>query len=142
MKNMVLLIDANVVLDYLLHREPNFSYAKKLLRNCQSDDIDGYIAFHSMSIIWYALRKHPIAERRQALRMIATMLTVVGASHSAVLEAIESNEFSDFEDCLQEKCAENVSADYIVTENVKDYSASPIPAVASAEIVEMLEGRE
>ena len=76
------------------------------------------------------------------MRMIATMLTVVGASHSAVLEAIESNEFSDFEDCLQEKCAENVSADYIVTENVKDYSASPIPAVASAEIVEMLEGRE
>lgn len=138
MKNMVLLIDANVVLDYLLFREPNFAYARKLLQSCQKEGINGYIAFHSMSIIWYTLRKHPIEERRKALRLVASMLTVASASHVDVLRAIEDEGFSDFEDCLQEKCAETVFADYIVTENVKDYTASSVPAVTTAKIVELL----
>lgn len=42
---------------------------------------------------------------------------------------LEKKEFRDFEDCLQDRCAKSVKAQYIVTRNVADFSGSEIPAV-------------
>ena len=68
----------------------------------------------------------------------ARLLTVASASHEAVIHAIQEERFHDFEDCLQEKCAIDVHADYIVTENTKDFSASAIPAVISSRLLHIL----
>ena len=46
-----------------------------------------------------------------------------------MLSAINNQNFSDLEDCLQEECAVEISADYIVTRNIKDSTASRVPAV-------------
>lgn len=138
MKNMVILIDVNVIMDYLLEREGHFEYTRRLFEYCAEPFIDGYVAFHSMSIISYVLRKHPDEERKQALYKVTDLLTVVSASHNAVVYAIGDKNFSDFEDCLQEKCALNINADYIVTRNVKDFAASEIPAVTPAEMIEII----
>ena len=46
--------------------------------------------------------------------------------------------FHDFEDNLQDCCAEGVQADYIVTANVKDYEkVSIVPAVTPAQLLEL-----
>ena len=135
---MVLLIDANVILNYLLNREPFFNNSFRLIDDCRNGKVDAYIAFHTVSIIWYALRKMPVSERRPILLDICELMAVVSASHQKVLQAIMEDDFPDFEDCLQEKCAETVHADYIVTENKKDFSASKIPAVTSAEMIDIL----
>ena len=82
MKNIVLLIDANIVLDYLLVRQPQFSKSTRVLLACQNDDIDGYLAFHSLSSIWYVLRKHQIEDRRTALLEIMDFLIVTGTPHN------------------------------------------------------------
>ena len=142
MKNMVLLIDANVILNYLLAREPESEYAKKIIDFCRTGKIHGYMAFHTVSIVWYALRKKPVKERRQILFDLCKMLTVTGASHEAVIAAIEDDAFVDFEDCLQEKCAEEINAEYIVTENTRDFSTSSIPAVTAARMVDILLAEE
>lgn len=42
--------------------------------------------------------------------------------------ALEQEDFEDFEDCLQEKCAEEVGAECIVSRNVEDYGNSVIQA--------------
>ena len=138
MKNIVLLIDANIVLDYLLVRQPQFSKSTRVLLACQNDDIDGYLAFHSLSSIWYVLRKHQIEDRRTALLEIMDFLIVTGTPHKSVIDAIKNEDFRDFEDCLQEKCALEVNADYIVTNNVKDFAVSAIPAVTPANILKIL----
>ena len=139
MKNMVLLIDANVVLDYLLNREPHFADTYKIINYCKSEAVEGFIAFHSMSVIWYVLRNKPREARRAALMDICEILTVTGAPHEAVVEAVKNEEFPDFEDCLQEQCAATVYADYIVTWNVSDFTTSKIPAVTPTEIMRLLE---
>lgn len=41
----------------------------------------------------------------------------------------DNKEFSDLDDCLQEECAVAVSADYIVTRNMKDFVNSKVPAI-------------
>ena len=48
MRNMVLLIDVNVLLDFLMRREPNYLYAKKIVDFCYDEKADGYMAFHSI----------------------------------------------------------------------------------------------
>lgn len=138
MKNMDILIDVNVIMDYLLEREKYFEYAQRLFKYCAESRVNGYVAFHRLSIISYVLRKYPDEERRQALYKITGLLTVVSASHNAVVYAIGDENFSDFEDCLQEKCALQAGADYIVTSNVKDFAASKVPAVTPAEMVELI----
>lgn len=138
MRNTVLLIDANVIISYITNRRPGFDEAVKILDRCRDEHIEGYMAFHTVSILWYVLRKKPDRERRALLLDLCELLTVTGASHQAVLDAIRDEAFTDFEDCLQEKCAGTVHADYIVTENLHDFETSAIPAKKPAEMLELL----
>jgi len=135
---MVLLIDANVLLNYLWNREPGYSEARAIITLCREEKISGYMAFHTISILWYALRKISKENRRSQLLDLCKVIKVTGAENEDVIDALLNENFADFEDCLQEKCAENIGADYIVTENIKDFKTSSIPAVTSAEMVGML----
>ena len=47
-------------------------------------------------------------------------------------------EFIDFEDCLQDECAEEIGAAYIVTRNIKDFTKSKIPAVIPSDFVDLM----
>lgn len=59
------------------------------------------------------------------------MQRVAGASHEAVLKAIDMENFKDLEDCLQDRCAESVDAQYIITNNVKDFKESTVRAISA-----------
>ena len=135
---MVLLIDTNVILDCLLERQPQFTYSDYVLAQCRTRRLKGFVAFHSISTIWYTLRKHPQLNRRKLLAEVTDMLTVTSASHAEVVNAIQNENFPDLEDCLQEKCALNVGADFIVTNNIKDFSASQVPAVTPKDFLEVI----
>ena len=139
MKNTVVLIDANVVITYITGRDDPYKAAsEKLMELCSAERIDGYLAFHSLSVIWYVLRKWPQSRRRKWLKTICTVLTVTGASQAEILSAIENEAFADFEDCLQDKCAKTVQADYIVTGNIRDYRHSEIRAVTPDELLRII----
>ncbi len=49
-----------------------------------------------------------------------------------------NEDFLDFEDCLQEECAAEVLADYIVTRNPEDYKISRIKVIEPSEFVKLL----
>ncbi|MCR5675298.1 MAG: PIN domain-containing protein [Lachnospiraceae bacterium] len=132
---MVVLIDANVVLDRILGRN---ELSERAMEACKREDVDGYIAFHSVSIIWYVLRDLPPAERRRILRDLCELLTVTAAPHEMVTQAIDNDNFLDFEDCLQDVCAKAVHADYIITGNIKDYVSSGVPALTPERWLELL----
>lgn len=137
---MVVLIDTNVIIDFLLKREPYSESAAEILLKCADKELVGYLAFHSIPNIWYILRKVPERKRRGWLKDICSVLFVTGASHEEVLRAIDNEEFSDFEDCLQDRCAKNKGAQYIITRNVKDFDGSEIPAVSPQEFLDMIKG--
>lgn len=130
---MKILIDTNVIIDFLLSREPFQQAAARILTACAKRELTGYLAFHSVPNIWYVLRKVPENKRRAWLLDICSFLQIVGVSHSDVVKAIEMRNFADFEDCLQDRCAESVGANYIVTRNVQDFAASVIPAITPTE---------
>ena len=72
------------------------------------------------------------------LKKLCLVLKVTDASHEKVCEAIEDNEFSDFEDCLQDKCADEIFADYIVTRNVEDFQYSKVKAITPKKLLEII----
>jgi len=126
---MVILVDANVVIDYILNREPSCKSATKVMKLCSQEENSGFIALHSVSIIWYVLRRLPEKERRTWIKCILNILEVVSINHKEVVKAITMDSFRDFEDCLQYRCADAVHAQYIITSNTKDFSESAIKAI-------------
>lgn len=107
---MVVLIDTNVIIDFLVAREPFYDSALHVMEKCASGEAEGYMAFHSLPNLWYILRKVPAETRRSWLEKVCKILKVASASQKAVMRAIKMDNFKDFEDCLQDRCAEEVSA--------------------------------
>ena len=140
MKSMVVLIDTNVLLDFLLHRRPFDEEANRIMKSCAEKSIHGYMAFHSVSNIFYVLRKYADEEtRRLMLRDLLSVVTVTAANHDEVLIAVNRSGFKDFEDCLQDACAKEVGADYIITRNGKDFEDSVIPAISPKDFLEVFD---
>ena len=139
MQNMVVLIDTNILLNYLTNRED--AYLEQSIRIVEmgaKGECMGYIAFHTLSTVWYVLRRRSDKERRQNLRDICEIFTVASASQREILDAINKDSFSDFEDCLQDKCAKEIGADCIITCNTKDFENSEVPAVNPKEFLSMM----
>lgn len=136
MRSMVVLIDANVLLNYLFQKDDkNLDSSNIIIKKCATGECVGYIAFHTLSILWYVLRKKDDVIRREYLKTICEIFTVANTSQDEILEAIDNRGFTDFEDCLQDKCAKDVGADYIITCNIKDYSNSEVEAITPNEFI-------
>ena len=78
--------------------------------------------------------------RRDLLKHICTILTVTGASHARVCDAINRDDFVDFEDCLQDECAEEINAKYIITRNVQDFSKAKVTAIEPDSFLNLIKG--
>lgn len=139
MKNMVILVDTNILLNYLTNRQDEYlEQSIQIVEMCARGLFIGYVAFHTLSTLWYVLRKRSQEERRQNLRDICEIFSVAAASKSEIIDAINRDFFADFEDCLQDKCAKKVGADYIITCNTKDFENSEVQAVNPKEFMDRI----
>ena len=137
MKKTAVLIDTNIVLDILEKREPFYELSNEVLLCCASKKITGYIALHSISNIFYILRKHYSAgDRRRLILGILDFLQVANAKHENVRYALERNDFPNFEDCLQVECALENHVDYIITRNTDDFKNSSISTLTPADFLQ------
>ena len=133
-----ILIDTNVLLDYLVEREPFYEDAKNVVLTCTEGNTRGCIAAHSIPNMFFILRKQfSSEERRQLLSNLCEIFDVEGIDKAKLLSGLANEKFSDFEDCLQMECAKNYGAEYIVTRNVSDYSLSDIKAILPSEYLKL-----
>ena len=126
-----ILIDTNVLLDYLLTREPFYEDARRIVLACVDGRMKGCIAAHSISNMFYILRRdYDAKERRELLAGLCHVFDVEGIDKAKLLSGLHNEEFPDFEDCLQMECAKAYGAGCIVTRNMDDYKESEIKAVS------------
>jgi predicted nucleic acid-binding protein len=136
---MVILIDTNVILDYLISREPFVDNADKILSLCFNEKCSGYIAVHSITNIFYILRRDFSASKRKEMLMeLCEFIEVAGIHKKQVLDALANEDFDDLEDRLQVECARMVNADYIVTRDIADFTGSTIPAVLPEDLLKKI----
>ena len=127
---MIVLVDTNVIVDVLLKREAFMKEAQIIITKCADREITGYLAAHSIPNLFYILRKaYSKEERRVFIKNLCDIFHISDLNAEKIISAVQNDKFADFEDCLQEECAVEVMADYIITRNTDDYKNSRIKAV-------------
>lgn len=119
------LIDTDVILDFLFDRKPFSEDAAQILSWCENEKIQGFVTSIMLSNIYYLLRKTAKHEKViENLKMLLNIVDVITTNKDAVLDALHS-EFKDFEDALQNFSAQNHDEiKVIITRNIKDYKRS------------------
>jgi predicted nucleic acid-binding protein len=136
---VIILIDTDVILDYFIARQPFMDNAYEVLRLCSQQKCSGYIAAHSITNIFYILRKRfSASDRKKFLMWLCEIIDVAGIQKKQIIDALSDEDFSDLEDRLQVECAQMVNADYIVTRNITDFSASPITAILPGDLLQKI----
>ena len=139
MKNITVLIDTNIFIDVLQDRIPFTDNSQSVVALVVQKKIKGAVAAHSITNLWYILRKtHSDEERRNYLLSLFELFDVVSIDKNRLVAALEKSDFKDFEDCLQDECAYAINADYIITRNAKDFESSMVKALTPEEFLENL----
>ncbi|MBP5251853.1 MAG: PIN domain-containing protein [Treponema sp.] len=135
---MKALIDTNVILDFLQKRTTSSASVDMIFELINAKKIKGIIAAHTVTNLWYILRKFCTKEfRRTLIKTLFDFFEVSSLNKQKLISAIDRADFSDFEDCLQDECAKEFDADYIVTRNVKDFANSNVKAVSPEEFIQL-----
>ena len=135
---MRLLIDTDVLLDVALDRTPFAEPAVALLEALERRPGVACIAWHTASNFFYvASPTSGRADARGLLREL-TGFVEIAPTTTAGLRAATEFPMRDFEDAMQVAAALAYRADLIATRNVKDFAASPVPAVTPKKAVARL----
>lgn len=132
---MKVTIDLNVLLDVVQRREPFYDGSAAVLsRVVEGRDI-GCLPGHALTTLYYVMAK--FAGREQAGNLVDWVLAhleIIPQDRPQFVRA-RSLSFSDFEDAALASAAEASGCDLIVTRNVADFSASPIPVLTPEEFL-------
>lgn len=136
---MRVLIDTNIVLDFLLQREPFFQKADLLFQTIDSGRVVGYITATTLTDIFYISRRHTgsIEKARQAILDTLTAMVICPVNR-AVLESAFVSGLPDFEDAVQIACAIAQGLDAITTRDA-DFSSVLLPVLTVEEILQQLD---
>jgi predicted nucleic acid-binding protein len=96
------LIDTNIVLDFLLQREPFFPDAELLFQAIDAGQVVGHVTATTLTDIFYISRKHTrsVEQARQAVSETLSVMVICPIDR-AVLESALNSGLSDFEDAVQ-----------------------------------------
>ena len=133
-----ILVDTDVVMDFITKREPFDKDASLLFNLGDKDQVKLCISSLCLNNIYYLLRK--IIGHKKTINILKQLLEiteVLSVDKQVVLKALHSK-FNDFEDALQHFSAiENGNVDVIVTRNLRDYKHSKIPVMNAGSFIQM-----
>ena len=130
---MKILIDTNIILDLIQSRDPFSENASKIINSCVKKENEGYISAHSLSDIFFILRKDKTVEERKALILnLCSFFIVIPEDKNFYTAVCQNNDWNDLEDGLQMKCADFENLDYIVTRDAgKGFNNSPVKVISA-----------
>ncbi len=132
---MIITIDLNVVLDVILLRG-DYLPGAEILSMCTDKKIDGYFPFHAIPTMYYILDRNLGNKKAlQAIDELLDMCRIISADQELLSEA-RKLDFSDFEDGIVAVSAMRCNSEYIVTNNVKDFTQSKISVITPNEFID------
>ncbi|NES96855.1 MAG: PIN domain-containing protein [Desertifilum sp. SIO1I2] len=137
---MNVLVDTNILLDFLLQREPFFDDAELLFQAIDSGQVIGYATATTLTDIFYIARRHTrsIEQARQAVSETLIAMEICPVNR-AVVESAFVSDLADFEDAVQVACAVAQGLDAILTRDTQGFLNSSVPALSVQECLQHLE---
>jgi predicted nucleic acid-binding protein len=132
------LIDTNVIVDVLAHREPFFKDSSLVLDHAERGDYVAWICATTVTTVFYLTRRHLGATATvEKLKDLTSICTVAPVNRAVIDSALDSN-FSDFEDAVLHHSAVIAGADCIVTRNEADFRDSSLLVYSPAQFLASL----
>lgn len=116
-----ILIDINIILDVLQKREPFYETSVRLLTLVEIGRVQGYLAAHSLTTLFYLIRKDMSAADARATLTNLLQFIRVAAVDQATIEQALNLDYRDYENAVQMISALQVKADHLITRNIRDY---------------------
>lgn len=136
---MRLLIDANILLDVLQKREPHYRGSSLIWKLCETGQDEGIVSAITIANLVYVLRKELDPEQSKKVMEMLQLIFRFADFTVSDMEKAADLEWDDYEDAIQSVTAERMSADYIITRNVRDFRRSTIPALTPSEFLVRME---
>ncbi len=133
---MTVLIDTNVILDYVLKREPFAADALACIDRLIIGKAKVWLTASTITDIYYVTRKalQDSASARAVIVKLLGAFQTAGVDKTDCISALDVG-VSDYEDALVSVCAKKARAEYIITRNIKDFQGSPVQAITPADFL-------
>ena len=139
---MKLLIDSNVVLDYLGANQGFNNAAGQIFELAINRKAIELVSASSITDIFYVLRR-AFQDREIALEKLKDIRSVIGilpVTEADIDQAIKRH-WRDFEDAVQYSVAESNGVDYIITRDVKGFEENAIPCYTPNDFLRLIQIR-
>lgn len=140
-----LLVDTNVLIDYLSMREPFYDEARLLMIVGRVGEFELWMTSSQVTDLIYILSDGgkqslmpSVLERLRGLRTFVEVFAVGGAEVDRML----ASAWKDPEDALMFESALSLKADAIITRNAKDFESSLVRAMTAREFFNWLRDEE
>lgn len=136
-----LLLDTNIVLDYLARREPFFSDARKLMILGAIAEVELCFSALQLTDAFYILSNGGKAacgiDAQDKLKQCRRFIRICGITEQDIDKAFELR-WNDLEDAFVAVCADKHKADYIISRD-SEFQTAGIPVLSPAEYFKRLE---
>jgi predicted nucleic acid-binding protein len=137
--NPSILIDLNILLDVLQKREPFYETSARLLASVETGRVQGYVAAHSITTLFYLIQKDKsAADARAIITNLLQFIKIITVSQNTIEQALNLD-FRDFEDAVQMISAVQGKVDCLITRNIKDYQPALLPVMQPVDFLATLE---
>ena len=127
---MRLMVDANIVLDVLAHRDQWKEASRRICNLAAGKAFELFVSAHSVTTIHYIVRKlSDQAKAGVALSWLIAHFNVAANDRTTFMRA-KTLDFPDFEDAVVAAAAESSGCDFIITRNLRDFVRSPVTPIA------------
>jgi len=132
------LLDTNVLLDFLFKRGVFFHEALHLWQMAESSSIEFAISAISVNNVFYIISKQSGKEKAYQAVSILLKLFTIAPVDATILTRASKTSCNDFEDAIQIQSAHAIEACCIVTRDQKHFTGSHIPVLSPREALTVL----
>lgn len=127
------LIDLNVILDFLNKRGDHLS-AAKIMKSCSDKTINGFVCAHEITTLAYFLEKEKIKNFRNVLSTLLKIFNIIELNKKILTRALTSP-INDFEDAVIEVSAIESQLELIISGNLKDFKNSRVRTISVGQFI-------
>lgn len=128
-------IDCNILIDWLLNREPYSYYAAKVIEYTEKKRIKSYVSVLTLANTYYIITKELNNKiGNEFLKDSIKIFHIADISKTTIIDAI-NKPYKDFEDSLHYYTALKNNLEYILTRNKKHFPRQIIKILDAEEFV-------
>ena len=134
---MKVLIDTNIIVDILEHREPFFPDSYRIIQLGLEGNLKTFMSASAVTDVYYIISRslHDANKAREKIFALTALVEICNNTSDDINAALPLH-ISVFENAVIAAIAKREKADFIITKNEGDFINSPVPAINPGRFIE------